>query len=144
MPPQHESQPTPPAKKSIDDIIDEQGLYPRDAFDFVRRGLGYTVEKVHAELTDPNASRHVSGQQLSEGLREFALLQWGLLARTVLRRWNITRTEDFGTIVFTLVESGEMSRTSEDTIEDFNNVYDFAKAFESGYQIQCRLTKSRT
>src|SRR5207237_5405215 len=99
MPPQHEqSQPTPPPKKSIEEIIDEQGLYPRDAFDFVRRGLAYTVENVHAELTDPNASRHVSGQQLSEGLREFALLQWGLLARTVLRRWNITRTEDFGTI----------------------------------------------
>ena len=145
MPPQHEqSQPTPAPKKPIEDIIDDQGLYPRDAFDFVRRGLAYTVENVHAELTDPNASRHVSGQQLCEGLREFALLQWGLLARTVLRRWNVTRTEDFGVIVFTLVESGEMSRTPDDTIEDFRNVYEFSKAFESAYRIECRLTKSRT
>ena len=143
MPPQQESQPTPPAKKSIEEIIDEQGLYPRDAFDFVRRGLAYTVEQTHGNLTDPDASRHVSGQQLCEGLREFAQLQWGMLARTVLRRWNVTRTEDFGTIVFTLVDNGDMSCTPDDTIEDFRNVYDFAKAFDSSYRIECRRSESR-
>ena len=144
MPPQHEEQPTPPAKKSIEEIIDEQGLYPREAFDFVRRGLSYTVERIHPEITDPEASRHVSGQQLCEGLREFALMHWGLLARTVLRRWNIHRTEDFGTIVFTLVDGSEMSRTDADTIEDFRNVYDFATVFDSSYRIEGRSTESRS
>src|SRR3982750_4453725 len=112
MPPQYERQPTSkPVKKSIEQVIDEQALYPREAFDFVRKGLSYTVERVHAEQTDPTASRHVSGQQLCEGLRQFALAQWGMLARTVLRRWNVTRTEDFGTIVFTLVENEDMAKT---------------------------------
>ena len=144
MPPQHDSHPEPPVKKTIEQVIDEQGLYPRDAFEFVRRGLSFTVEHVHAALTDPDASRHVSGQQLCEGLRQFALLQWGLLARTVLKRWNIRRTEDFGTIVFTLVENGDMSRTDEDLIEDFRGVYDFAAAFESSYRVGCQPLESQS
>ena len=61
--------------------------------------------------------------------------EWGLLARTVLRRWNVTRTDDFGRIVFTLVEHGDMAKTEEDHIEDFHRVYDFETAFEAGYQI---------
>ena len=135
MPPQHEPRPKSPLKKTLEQVIDEQGLYPPDAFDFVRRGLSYTVEQIHAELTDPEASRHVSGQQLCEGLRHYALLEWGLLARTVLQRWNITRTEDFGKIVFTLIESGEMAKTEDDTQEDFRHVFDFATGFESNYRI---------
>ena len=144
MPPQHEPILNQATKKTIEQVIDEQGLYPREAFDFVRRGLSYTVERVHAALTDPDASRHVSGRQLCEGLREYALAQWGRLARTVLRRWNINRTEDFGQIVFTLVESGEMSSTDEDHVEDFNHVYEFVKAFEQGYRIECNAIESRS
>jgi uncharacterized repeat protein (TIGR04138 family) len=135
MPPQHERKPGSPPRKTIEQIIDEQGLYPRDAFDFVRRGLSYTVEKIHRELTDPEASRHVSGQQLCEGLREFALSRWGMMARVVLNQWNIRRTEDFGKIVFTLVDSGEMARTDEDTPDDFRRVYDFKQAFDGEFKI---------
>lgn len=139
MPPQHEPRPKPPIQKTLQQVIEDQGLYSVDAFDFVRRGLNYTVEQIHAALTDPEASRHVSGQQLCEGLRHFALLQWGLLSRTVLARWNIVRTEDFGRIVFTLIESGEMAKTEDDTLEDFRNVYDFATGFESNYRIESRV-----
>jgi uncharacterized repeat protein (TIGR04138 family) len=142
MPPQHQ-RPESLTKKTIDQVIEEQGLYPYEAFEFVRRGLTYTVEQVHAALTDPDASRHVSGQQLCEGLRQYALMQWGLLARTVLQRWNIRRTEDFGKIVFTLVESGEMSSTEDDSIHDFRHVYDFTVAFDSAYRIQTKSIETR-
>ena len=121
--------------KSLDEIVEELGLYPREAFDFVRHGLNYTVQHLHGDNTDPDASRHVSGSQLCEGLRDYALKQWGLLARTVLRRWSIRRTDDFGKIVFTLVENGHMSKTEDDRQEDFHNVFDFATAFDAGYQI---------
>src|SRR6476661_2889289 len=103
MPPSPEGQSKQsqaPVEKTIDQVIDEQGIYPREAFDFVRRGLAYTVEQIHAEITDPDASRHVSGRQLCEGLRDLALAQWGMVARAVLNRWNLHRTEDFGKIVF--------------------------------------------
>ena len=145
MPPQHQFGQKQPAGAGVGPVMEEQErAYPREAFDFVRRGLTYTVDRVHAAQKDPKASRHVSGAQLCEGLREFAIMQWGYLARAVLRRWNITRTEDFGRIVFTLVESGEMSRTDDDTIEDFSRVYDFAKAFEAGYRIERRSIESRS
>jgi uncharacterized repeat protein (TIGR04138 family) len=122
--------------KPLEQLVQDVGLYPADAFEFIQQGLSYTVQQVHASLTDPKASRHVSGQQLCEGLREFALAQWGFLARTVLRRWNITGTVDFGRIVFALVDAGHMQKTDDDTLDDFKNVYDFRSAFESRYRIK--------
>lgn len=132
MPPSNE----PAKQKSLQQVARDAGLYPAEAYEFVQRGLSYTVEKVHAGVADPDASRHVSGQQLCEGLREFALTQWGMLARTVLRRWGIHSTLDFGRIVFALIDAGQMQKTDDDTLEDFRNVFDFRTAFEAGYRIQ--------
>ena len=125
-------------KNTLQRLIEEVAVYPPAAYHFVQEGLGFTVKKVHGSEVQPDASRHVSGQQLCEGLRELALSRWGLLSRTVLRRWNITSTLDFGRIVFALIESGHMQRTDEDTLEDFRNVFDFRTAFESEYRIQGR------
>ena len=142
MPPSHEGHSKQAARaKAIDQAIEEQGLYPREAFDFVRRGLSYTVERIHAQRIEPGASRHVSGRQLCEGLRDLAHAQWGMVARAVLSKWNIRRSEDFGKIVFTLVELGELSKTDEDNIEDFKGVFDFAKAFDVTYQIDGATVK---
>lgn len=131
MPPPNQPGPT----KTLEEVVEEIGLYPREAFEFIQRGLTYTVEKLHGDVTDKKASRHVTGQQLCEGLREFSLQQWGLMARTVLQRWNITRTEDFGRIIFAYVDNGLMMKTEDDTPEDFKSVYDFKTAFDMGYRI---------
>lgn len=133
MPPKH-----PGPAKSIEQIADELGLYPPEAFEFIQLGLQYTVQKLHGQTKKPHVSRHVSGRDLSEGLREFALIRWGLLARAVLNRWHINRTDDFGRIVFTLIENGWMSKTDEDTMEDFRGIFDFSTAFEEGYRIECK------
>jgi uncharacterized repeat protein (TIGR04138 family) len=128
----------PEPEKTLQEVVEAVGLYPIEAFEFVQQGLGYTVQKIHGECRkkQPPASRHVSGQDLCEGLRDYALLKWGLLARTVLARWNVRRTLDFGTIVFALVEHGHMQKTDEDTIEDFRDVYDFKSAFEADYKFE--------
>ena len=73
--------------------------------------------------------RHLSGQQLSLGLREYAIDRFGMLAPCVLRNWNIVRTEDFGRIVYALIEMGELSRSTDDSIDDFRCVFDFEEAF---------------
>jgi uncharacterized repeat protein (TIGR04138 family) len=129
-------------ERTLEQVVAEIGLYPVDAYEFVQQGLSYTVQRIHgeeAEVTDRATgrirSRHITGQDLCHGLREFALAQWGLLARAVLRRWNITCTLDFGRIVFALIEAGQMQKTDEDNIDDFRNVFDFKTAFESGYRI---------
>jgi uncharacterized repeat protein (TIGR04138 family) len=117
------------AHKTLQEIAAET-RYPIDAFHFVRRGLDFTVHRIHAnpeQLSD--AERHVSGQQLSMGLRDFAIEHYGLMAKTVLRRWNITRTEDFGRIVFAMVNGGLMQATEQDSIRDFEAVFDFDDAF---------------
>ena len=135
MPPSNEPSP----HKSLDEIVELIGLYPREAYKFVEAGLAHTVQQIHAETSDdPEANHHVTGQQLCEGLREFALREWGLLAPTVLRRWNITTTYDFGRIVFALVEHKHMQKTDDDTIEDFRNVFDFKTAFDANYKIECK------
>lgn len=114
------------------------GLYPPQAFAFVQEGLRHTVERLseaRESAQDGGAAqtaesgRHVSGQELCIGLREYAVSQYGLLARTVLERWNIRRTEDFGRIVFMLVEAGLLRKTDEDIIEDFSGVFDFDEEF---------------
>ena len=73
----------------------------------------------------------MTGQQLCEGLRDFAVQQYGMLARTVLNRWHIERTEDFGRIVFAMVEGGLMHATEGDSVRDFDHVFDFGAAFDA-------------
>jgi uncharacterized repeat protein (TIGR04138 family) len=127
-------------ERTLKEIVEDLSLFPLDAFRFVEEGLSFAANEVHGQLPPgkavPAASRHVSGQQLCESLRRFALLQWGLLAQTVLRRWNITCTLDFGRIVFALIDAGRLQKNDRDSIEDFRNVYDFRTAFEQDYRIE--------
>ncbi len=127
-------------ERSLQQIVDELALYPIDAFKFVEEGITFAANQIHGELPPgkpiPSASRHISGQQLCEGLRRYALLNWGLLAQTVLRRWNITCTLDFGRIVFALIDAGRLQKTKRDSLEDFRNVFDFRTAFEDDYRIE--------
>ncbi len=120
----------------------KQTAYPPEAFLFVQRGLEFTVRRVHGEkAVQPQAkeenapSRHVSGQMLCQGLRDYALQQYGLLARTVLKQWHINSTEDFGKIVFAMVESGLMQKTDDDTVHDFVDVFDFNQAFAAELEL---------
>ena len=116
--------------------------YPPEAFVFVHRGLDFTVRRLHGDAPkdaevdgEPPASRHVSGQQLCCGLRDYAIEQYGLLARSVLKRWHIHKSEDFGHIVFALVDASMMRTTENDSIEDFKDVYNFADAFVPRLQL---------
>ena len=111
------------------------------AFLFVQRGLDYTVRRLHGdppEGEEPAAreSRHITGQDLCYGLRDFAIEQYGLLSRTVLSRWRIEQCEDFGRIVFAMVDAGLMHKTDQDSIEDFVEVYDFADAFSPALSLR--------
>jgi uncharacterized repeat protein (TIGR04138 family) len=79
---------------------------------------------------------HVSGPQLLEGVRDLASREFGLMARTVFRMWGINHTDDFGAMVFNLVEANLMSKTDKDDLNDFHNVYDLDKALVHDYRIE--------
>lgn len=109
-------------------------LFPDEAFEFVREGLRATVDALHgaaAESDDgkPDESRHITGRQLCMGLRDFALTRYGPLAPLVLGRWGIRHTDDFGTIVYALIDRKELRSSERDSIQDFKGVFDFTEAF---------------
>lgn len=107
-------------------IRDRNGRFDERAYLFVLTAL----EQLQLRLTE---RRHVSGEELSLACRDFALDQYGLLARTVLEHWGITSTADIGTIVFTLIEAGLLKAQPNDRREDFEAVYGFADVFEAEY-----------
>lgn len=113
----------------VEKVMERQRQYKFEAYTFVMAALHDTVSK----LEKP---RHVTGQELLEGIRIYALEQYGALARTVLNYWGVHKTEDFGNIVFGLVEVGVLRKQAEDKVEDFRNVYDFEEAFVRGYRIK--------
>ena len=108
--------------QTIERLAKKEPRYPEEAYFFVLKGLNFTV----ARLDKP---RHVTGQELSEGMRFYAIDQFGPMTKEVLGHWGITRTEDFGNIVFNLIEVKLLAKTEGDSIDDFKGVYDFNKAF---------------
>ena len=110
-------------KKNLEQIAMEDGRYSAKAISFVYEGLNYTAKKIIAE------PKHVSGQTLCDGLRKFALEKWGRLAKSVLNNWDIKTTRDFGEIVWLMIKNEWLSAQPTDSINDFNNVYDFQKVF---------------
>jgi uncharacterized repeat protein (TIGR04138 family) len=130
-------------KKSIEQITQEDGRYKLNAIRFVYEGLGHTV-KTEADKSglsegmdgteSADEPHHISGQELCHGLRHLAIEKWGRLAKVVLNHWGIKTTRDFGEIVYLMIRYKWMSAQPEDSIDDFNNVYDFKTVFEDKFE----------
>lgn len=142
---------------SFMDLLKQDHRYPKEAYFFVFETLDYaqktlkmgkktSSEPLPAEIpSDPNcveedendedqaAHHHISGQELSLAARQYAIDQYGALAKTVLNSIGIHCTGDFGEIVYNMIRIGRMRKTPEDKREDFDNVFDFDEAFENKY-----------
>jgi uncharacterized repeat protein (TIGR04138 family) len=115
-------------KKSLEKIAREDGRFTPRAVRFVYEGLGYTAKKI---LVEP---AHVTGQTLCEGLRKLAVEKWGRLVVLVLNSWNIKTTRDFGEIVYLMIKNKWMSAQPADSIDDFNDVYNFKAVFKDQFK----------
>ena len=102
--------------------------YKPEAYVFVHDALGHTWARL-------DQRRHITGFELLVGIRDLALKRYGPMAKAVLNSWGVKTTDDFGAMVFNLVEAGLLSKTDEDRIEDFHSVYDFEDAFVRSYDI---------
>ncbi len=118
--------------EELEKIVAKDSRYPREAYLFVREALDYTQRMIGKPLRE-NEQRHVTGQQLLEGIRQFALQQYGPMAMTVLNEWAIHRCEDFGEIVFNMVENSLLAKTKEDSRADFATAYNFQDAFRKPF-----------
>jgi uncharacterized repeat protein (TIGR04138 family) len=113
-------------------IVKKDGRYRVEGYCYVFEALDYTLRRL-------GEHRHVTGRELCEGVRDLAIEKFGPLATTVFRHWGITRTEDFGTIVFRLVDAGLMGKTDTDSPDDFRAVYDFEEVFERNLRLDVSI-----
>jgi uncharacterized repeat protein (TIGR04138 family) len=105
--------------------------YHREAYLFVREALDYTQKTIGKDSR--GRIRHVTGQELLRGIREFALQQFGPMAKTLLEEWGVRTCQDFGEIVFNMVEVGWLAKTEKDSRADFEAGYDFEEAFRKPF-----------
>ncbi|MBI4313179.1 MAG: hypothetical protein HY594_00030 [Candidatus Omnitrophica bacterium] len=111
--------------KTIAQLCRDNPRYSPEAYLFTLAALHFTV----TSLPEP---RHVTGPELLTGIRQYALEQFGGLTHTVFEHWGLKTTEDFGRIVFALVEAKVLSKTEQDRLGDFKDIYDFSQAFGPG------------
>ena len=120
-------------------IRKEDSRFDRHAYTFVRDGLEHAVKELKKrDAARARVSRHVTGRELAEGLRDYALEQFGPLAKTVLNAWGVSETIHFGDIVYNLIDYNIFSKTESDRREDFADIYDFETAFERPFRPRAR------
>ena len=127
-------------RPEVDDIIDviclEDPRYQEGAYEFVLEALNFTQKKFRRV-------KHVTGKELLEGIKELVMQKFGPMGLSVLTYWGIRTTEDFGNIVFHLVDKKVLNRRDEDSIKDFQDVYDLELVFGTVYRSRINKQISR-
>jgi len=118
--------------EAVQHICRTDSRFHPEAYFFIREVLDFTVEDLEKPRT--GAKRHVSGKELLDGFRKYALREFGPMSKTVLATWGIKSTANVGSIVFNLVEAGKLGKAKEDSPDDFNDVYDFDEAFAKPFR----------
>lgn len=111
----------------IHDVVERDPRFRAEAYEFVFEALDFTLQR------RGGGARHVTGAEIMESIRLLALEQFGYLARTVLAQWGITRTDDFGEVVFNLIDADLLQKTANDRREDFVGLYEFGEAFDVAF-----------
>lgn len=120
------------------ELLRRDRRYHRDAYFFVFEALRYAQEQLglggmRSPESEVEEERHITGQQLCEAIRQYAVQQYGMLARNVLNEWGVHTTGDFGEIVFNLIDIGQMKKTANDRREDFDKVFDFDDGLKDAF-----------
>jgi uncharacterized repeat protein (TIGR04138 family) len=108
-------------------IVSEDPRFSPNAYYFIFEALEFTLSRL-------NTRRHVSGRELLDGTKLYALEVFGFLARTVFYEWGITSTEDIGELVFNLVNADLLMKNDADSMADFRDGFDFEEAFDEGFR----------
>jgi len=117
--------------EAVEQILARDSRFSRDAYAFVREALDFTQKLIGKQSS--GSIRHITGQELLDGIRQFALQQFGPMAVTVFEEWGVKNCRDFGDIVFNMVEISLLAKTDKDSHDDFQNGYDFTDAFRKPF-----------
>jgi uncharacterized repeat protein (TIGR04138 family) len=127
---------------TLETILAKDTRYQREVYLFVREALDYTQKLVCKE--NDGKVRHITGQELLDGIRRFALEQFGPMTLTVFAEWGVRECRDFGEIVFNMLEAGLLAKTAKDSRADFAGGYDFEDAFRKPFLPAARLPAEPT
>jgi uncharacterized repeat protein (TIGR04138 family) len=125
----------------VERIVDKDPRFHPDSYEFLREALDFTQQQLAGSLGLGSERHHVSGQQLLEGIRTLGLREFGPMAMTVFHAWGIVRCEDFGEIVFNLIDQRFLRRTETDCRDDFKGGYAFEEAFVHPFLPVSRLNQ---
>ena len=98
------------------DILREDDRYDPRAYAFVLAVM-------------EGVSENITGAEVLERFRDFALDEFGPMTYAVLSDWGVKSCSDVGEIVFSLVDSGRLGKTDRDSRADFIGGYDFREEF---------------
>ncbi len=118
-------------EQTLDGILEKDSRFHRDAYAFVGEAVDFTQKSI--SRANKGKVRHITGQELLAGIRAFASEQYGPMALMLFEEWGVKKCEDFGEIVFNLVEHGLLSKTENDSRVDFKGGYDFHEAFRKPF-----------
>lgn len=121
----------------VEGIVERDARYTTEAYGLLREALDHTQQLVHKKSR--GKVRHVSGQELLDGIRDYVLDQFGPMSITVLAEWGIHNTSDIGEVVFNMVEHGLLAKTDEDSRTDFAKSYSFEEAFQKPFLPKAKL-----
>jgi uncharacterized repeat protein (TIGR04138 family) len=149
----------PDESLSLLQLINQDRRYPIEAYLFIREALAFASDAKELgtfaarEPEQPDCGdetgkrsrreRHLTGQELCEAIRQFAVNQYGYMAKVVLNRWGIRETRDFGEIVYNMINVGIMKKSNRDRKSHFDGVYDFDDVFENEFAMCCSKTSRR-
>ncbi|MDB6110729.1 MAG: protein restricted to Verrucomicrobia-Planctomycetes group [Pedosphaera sp.] len=115
----------------LDQILKRDVRYHRDAYVFIREALDFTQKTAGKE--GKGQKQHVTPQELLNGIRDFALASYGPMAITLFEEWGIRSCQDFGELVFIMVEHSLLAKTDRDSRADFEGGYDFQETFRNPF-----------
>jgi len=122
----------------IGQLLDKDKRYPREAYEFILEAVNVLCGKRRDEGAK-GKDAHLSGKQLSEGLRDLLIARFSCMAIDVLHNWGIYRTADFGNLVYNLIGVSLLSASSEDRQDDFDDIFDFQEAFVKPFILKKRV-----
>jgi uncharacterized repeat protein (TIGR04138 family) len=114
--------------EALREIARRDPRYRAEAYPFLLEALDFTIQR------RGKGRKHVSGAEMMEGFRDYAVQTFGFLARAVMSEWGIRTTDDVGECVFNLIEEDLLQKTADDRREDFHDLFDFTEAFEEGFR----------
>jgi uncharacterized repeat protein (TIGR04138 family) len=117
-------------EETVRKIVAADGRYQFEAYTFVQEAICYTQKSLGRHNTE---QKHVGGKELLNGIRDYALDAFGPMTPTVLSEWGIHSCEDFGEIVFNLIQHKQATQSQSDSRDDFKNGYDFDEAFRKPF-----------